>query len=260
MQLAVLGSPIKHSLSPALHRAAYAALGLNWQYQAIEVTAAELAKFIASLDESWRGLSLTMPLKRVVLPLLAETSELAAMVGAANTIWQTESGWVGDNTDVTGAIAALKRQQISAKSAVIWGGGATAASLVMALTQLKCNDIEVWVRSASRAAADLAPEQQFNLQEKLLFPEPISADLVISTIPASAQTPELLATVPRNCAIFEVVYDPWPTPLQKLALTRNQKLVTGLDLLLSQAAQQVEIFTGLTAPVEIMRQALPNLA
>src|SRR4051794_12969885 len=97
---AVLGSPIAHSLSPALHRAAYIELGLDWTYDAIECDEAALPAFVQSLDASWVGLSLTMPLKRAVLPLLAEMSETVRLTGAANTVLFRDGRTVGDNTDV----------------------------------------------------------------------------------------------------------------------------------------------------------------
>src|SRR3954452_17646987 len=104
---AVLGSPIAHSLSPALHRAAYAELGLDWSYDAIEVDSAGLEAFVAGLGADWRGLSLTMPLKRTVMPLLDEAEAWAEASGAANTVVLDEGRLLGHNTDIPGAVAAL---------------------------------------------------------------------------------------------------------------------------------------------------------
>ena len=108
MRAAVLGSPISHSLSPALHRAAYAALDLPWRYEVIELLPAGLPAFLDGLDDHWVGLSLTMPLKQTVLPLLGTASELVRITGAANTVVLTGSERHGHNTDVAGIVVALR--------------------------------------------------------------------------------------------------------------------------------------------------------
>ena len=136
---AVLGSPIAHSLSPVLHRAAYAELGLDWTYEAIEVKEDGLEVFLDDLTDEWRGLSLTMPLKRVALDLVDQRSEVAATVGSVNTILlgRDHGRGSGDNTDVPGARAALSEQGLDgARTARIVGGGATAASIAHALATL----------------------------------------------------------------------------------------------------------------------------
>ena len=134
---AVLGSPIAHSLSPVLHRAAYAQLGLGWEYAAHEVTEDSLGSFLDGLGPQWRGLSLTMPLKRAVVPMLDEASELVKVSGAANTVLLEDRRRIGHNTDVPGAVAALtERHQGPWRSAIVLGGGATATSVLLALTDL----------------------------------------------------------------------------------------------------------------------------
>ena len=131
---AVLGSPIAHSLSPALHRAAYAELGLDWSYDAVEVTEEGLAAFLDGLDPTWRGLSLTMPLKRAVVPLLDELGPEAELARAANTVLVAEGRRTGHNTDVPGSSAAVReRYDGPVDRAVIVGGGATAASMARKL-------------------------------------------------------------------------------------------------------------------------------
>src|SRR4051794_31368341 len=125
---AVLGSPIGHSLSPLLHRTAYDVLGLaGWTYDAVEVDEAGLGDFLVGLDDTWRGLSLTMPLKRTVLPLLDSVSPVAEAAGAVNTVLIGDAGRIGDNTDVPGAVAALRERYTGPVStAVVVGAGATA--------------------------------------------------------------------------------------------------------------------------------------
>lgn len=254
MRCAVLGSPIGHSLSPVLHTEAYAALGLaGWRYDAVEVTEEELPAFVAGLDASWRGLSLTMPLKRAVLPLLDDVSETATRAGAANTVVLDEDGRRhGHNTDVPGAVAAIReRWSGPVERGVVLGGGATAGSLVLALEELGCGDVRVLARSADRAAAAVAVSP-IARWEPLTGP-PVAADLVCSTVPADAQDAALLARVAEVPAVFEVVYDPWPTPLARVA--EERVLIDGLDLLVHQAALQVALMTGREAPVETMRAA-----
>src|SRR3954453_16390356 len=134
---AVLGTPIEHSLSPVLHRAAYRELGVDWSYDAVQLTEPGLEEFLEGLDDSWRGLSLTMPLKRAVVPLLDEVSEIVSLAGAANTLLLDAGRRSGDNTDVPGAVSALRERWDGAvTSAVVLGGGATAAAVGLALAEL----------------------------------------------------------------------------------------------------------------------------
>ena len=156
IRCAVLGSPIAHSLSPVLHRAAYAELGLDGEYTAIEVHEDGLADFVAGLDAGWRGLSLTMPLKRAVMPLLDDADRWATVSGAANTVVFDDGARHGYNTDVPGAIAALtERSSGPWDEAVVLGGGATAASVLLALAELGCNRARLLVRNPERAGETL---------------------------------------------------------------------------------------------------------
>lgn len=258
----VLGDPIAHSLSPVLHRAGYEALGLDWSYDAHRVPAGGLPVFLAGLDASWRGLSLTMPLKREVLPLLDRLSDRARLAGAVNTLVLEDDGTrTGDNTDLPGAAAAIReRTSLPLASAVVLGGGATATSVGLALADLGVRSIVLAVRDEARAAETLAalrahPSGPDVHAGALHAGEPLAADVVVSTIPATAQDDVLV----RRCAgvpvVFEVLYDPWPTPLAAAALDSGRILVGGLDLLVHQAALQVEAFTGHPVPLAVMREA-----
>jgi shikimate dehydrogenase len=256
---AVLGSPIGHSLSPILHRAAYAELGLDWSYEAIEVTEAGLHGFVQGLDDSWRGLSLTMPLKRTVRPLLDEVDDAAARSRAANTVVLEAGRRLGANTDIPGAVAALREHGMErVGSVVVLGGGATAASVLLAVAELGCRAATLAVRAPARAretvdvVGSAVPEMA--LEVTTLDAIDPAADLLVSTIPASAQTPSLLARL-RAPAVFEVRYDPWPTPLVDAAAAVSAVVVSGLDLLVHQAALQVELMTGSRAPLAAMRAA-----
>jgi shikimate dehydrogenase len=257
---AVLGSPIAHSLSPALHRAAYAELGLDWTYDAIEVDVAGLAGFLDALGPEWRGLSLTMPLKRAVLPLLDTADHWARMSGGANTVVLESGRLLGHNTDVPGAMAALtERATEPLTRAVVLGGGATAASVLLALSEVGCEEALLLVRNPARAVDTLSALDRHGRGPGIYvgrlgdaFDPP---DVVVSTIPSAAQTPELVARAVAAPVVFEVLYDPWPTPLAAAAEASGRTLVTGLDLLVQQAALQIGLMTGLEPPVPAMRAA-----
>lgn len=252
---AVLGSPIGHSLSPVLHRAAYEALGLGWSYDAVEVDSAGLAAFVDSLGAEWRGLSLTMPLKRTVLPLLTEHDEWVSRSGAANTVILDDNRRIGHNTDVPGAVAALQERGVSADRVTILGAGATAASVGLAVSELGATEIRVAARNAANAADSIAQIAAHPANPRVSLcglDQVVETELLVSTIPAAAEEEIMVAAAD---SIFEVVYDPWPTPLAELARDRGCILVDGLDLLSHQAVGQVRLMTGCDVDVEIMRAA-----
>ncbi|WP_374456725.1 shikimate dehydrogenase [Nocardioides sp.] len=256
----MLGDPIAHSLSPVLHRAGYAELGLDWTYDAHRVPAGGLAAFLSGLDDSWRGLSLTMPLKREALDLVDRLTDRARTAGAVNTLLLDADGErVGDNTDLPGAVAAIReRTSLPLASAAILGGGATATSVGLALVDLGVTSVELLVRDEARAGETVAalrahPSGVDVRVGPLAVAEPLAADVVVSTIPADAQTGDLVARCADVPVVFEALYDPWPTPLAASATDRV--LVGGLDLLVHQAVLQFELFTGRPAPLGAMRAA-----
>ncbi len=255
----VLGDPVTHSLSPVLHRAGYAELGLEWSYDAHRVPAGGLAGFLADLDASWRGLSLTMPLKREALAVVDRLTDRARLAGAVNTLLLEDGERVGDNTDLPGASAAIReRTTIPLTSAAILGGGATASSIGLALLDLGVRSVELLVRDEARAGetVDVLRARSVGADVRtgrLDASGDLRADIVVSTIPAAAQTADLVARCSDVPVVFEALYDPWPTPLAASADGRT--LVGGLDLLVHQAAMQFDLFTGLRAPLETMRAA-----
>lgn len=263
-QCGVLGDPIEHSLSPVLHRAAFTELGLDWGYAAHRVDEPALPAFIDGLDASWRGLSLTMPLKRAVLPLATQVSELAQLVGAANTLVLTRvddgsAQRAADNTDVGGAQAALRAAGLeTVTAATIRGGGATAASTLVALAGLGARTVQLAVRSPERAAETLAVAARLGSRVDVQC-VPLDAtaigEVVVSTIPAAAQDDRLVAADTGADLVFDVIYDPWPTPVAAAAAERGQPVVSGLDLLVHQAALQCTAFTGMPAPFAAMMAA-----
>ncbi|MFC8294171.1 shikimate dehydrogenase [Streptomyces sp. NPDC057242] len=260
---AVLGSPIAHSLSPVLHRAAYAELGLHdWSYERFEIDEAALPGFVGGLDGSWAGLSLTMPLKRAVIPLLDGISDTAASVEAVNTVVLHEDGRrTGDNTDIPGMIAALRERGVEkVEAAAVLGAGATASSALAALARVCAGPVTAYVRSEVRAEEMRGWGERLGVDVRTAdwdrAAEALDAPLVIATTPAGT-TNALAAAVPDAVGtLFDVLYDPWPTPLAAAWSDRGGKVVGGLDLLVHQAVLQVELMTGRApAPLAAMRAA-----
>ncbi|HWG01201.1 MAG TPA: shikimate dehydrogenase [Trebonia sp.] len=265
MKAAVLGQPIAHSLSPVMHRAAYEALGLtDWSYEIVECDEAGLPGYVTSRGPDWAGLSLTMPLKRAVLPLLDHVDPLAAATGGANTVVFRPEGRHGYNTDVQGIADALAEAGAPAApgNVTILGAGATACSALAAVAQLGAATADVLVRDPSRAAGLLAAAERLGMRVRLRrFDEPAGAsapDLLISTLPAGAADfypGRALLAPPPPATVFDVVYSPWPTRLAQAASATGVTVVRGFTMLLHQAVAQVELMTGKPAPVEAMRAA-----
>ncbi len=266
MKAAVLGKPIAHSLSPVLHRAAYEALGFaDWTYELVECDERGLAAYVESRGQEWAGLSLTMPLKRTVLPLLDHVDHLAAATGGANTVVFRPEGRYGYNTDVQGIVDALTEAGAPAPGSVtILGAGATACSALAAVGELGATGADIVARDPSRADGLLATADRLGLTARLRpwaeladgdAPVP---DLLISTVPAGAAdeySERLRLTRQAPPAVLDVVYHPWPTPLARAAAAAGSVVASGYAMLLHQAAAQVELMTGKPAPLEAMREA-----
>ncbi|MGZ4612510.1 MAG: shikimate dehydrogenase [Kineosporiaceae bacterium] len=258
---AVLGLPVRHSLSPTLHHAAYEALGLHgWRYERIECDESGLAGLVGGLGPEWVGLSLTMPLKRVALEVADEVSPLAAAVGAANTML-LDGGRRVDNTDVVGIAEALREAGIRrVDHAVVLGAGGTAQAVLAALGELGARTPTVIVRDLTRTGELRATAERLDVRPVVLaglFEGPLpEADVVISTLPSGAADP--LAAMPwrGRPVVLDVDYANWPSALATSALGAGCTVVSGLAVLLHQAAAQVRLMTGLAAPVEAMRAAL----
>ncbi|MER7556498.1 shikimate dehydrogenase [Nocardioides sp. NPDC126508] len=265
MKCAVLGDPIGHSLSPALHQAAYAELEMSdWSYTSTRVQAGGLAKYVADLGgdwppSRWRGLSVTMPLKREAFELARSVSPRARLVGAVNTLVRSSHGWVGDNTDLPGAVAAIRERAgegYSCSHGAVLGAGATAASTGLALAELGASRITLLARNPG-AAGETIEMISRHRSKPVVSVLPLDSaidgvDAVVSTVPAKAQTPELIDRWAATPLVFDVVYDPWPSPLLAVA---PGVTVSGLDLLVHQAVLQFELFTSRPAPLAAMRAA-----
>jgi shikimate dehydrogenase len=262
---AVLGSPVSHSLSPVLHRAAYAAWDLDWDYDAIEIDQPELAGFLDSLGGEWRGLSLTRPLKRLALDFVDAASPLAQRLGVANTVLIDGGRRFADNTDVPGIVDALRHRGVSSvETAAVVGAGATAASALGALARLGARSATVLARDLPRAGWLVELGARLPLAVHVLELAELErmegVDVALSTVPATAAEAVAARLVERSAAVFDVLYDPWPTPLAACAAAAGALVVGGLDLLVFQAAHQVELMTGRTpAPLPEMRVAVSGL-
>lgn len=261
---AVLGSPIAHSLSPVLHRAAYTAMGLpGWRYDRFEVDEAALPAFLDGLDPAvWGGLSLTMPLKRAVIPLLDDITGTAASVEAVNTVVLTADGRRrGDNTDIPGLVAALRERGVtSVPSAAVLGAGATASSALAALAQICTGEVTAYVRGPARAAEMRQWGERLGVDVRTArwedAAQALDRPLVVATTPAGAADHLAEAVPAAPGALFDVLYEPWPTRLAAAWTARGGAVLGGLDLLVHQAVLQVEQYTGhAPAPLAAMRAA-----
>lgn len=260
VRCAVLGSPIEHSLSPALHRAAYAHLRLtDWEYQRHRVEADQLRGFVAGLDDSWRGLSLTMPLKVAALEI-GEPDELSVLAAAGNTmIFEPGSDAKVYNTDVGGLVSAFAAAGVhKINSATVLGSGATARSSLISVARMGAGIVRLMARRPDHARDTLS-----GLADRLGVELAVvgwgtavpAADVLISTVTKGAADPIAEEAAGAAPVIFDVIYDPWPTALALAADRAGRQVLNGLDLLVHQAVGQIELMTGRTVPSALLLDA-----
>ncbi|GAA5197895.1 shikimate dehydrogenase [Microbacterium jejuense] len=247
-RLEVWGDPISHSRSPQLHAAAYEVLGLDWAYGRRRVDEASFADELAGLDETWRGLSLTMPLKGVAFAAAASRDRRAELTGAVNTLLLGADGPHGFNTDVGGIVRALADDGVTAvPRARIVGAGATATSAVVALGELGATDVEVIARRPE------AVEPLASLGARLgieVTAAPFAASgshdvpLTIATLPGDAAVTDAAADALAQTGglLLDVVYGHWPTALSGAWERAGGTARSGLGMLLHQAVLQIRIF------------------
>lgn len=261
---AVLGKPVGHSRSPALHNAGYAAAGLGgWQYTSMECDETRLADLVGALGPEWAGLSLTMPLKEAALVVAEAVDPAAAALGAANTLVRAEhgrSGWTAYNTDAPGMVRALAEVGVGTVGELaVLGGGGTARAAIGAAAELGARVTAYTRRPAAfdelRSVADALGVDLRGAPWSALE-QCVDADVVVSTVPKGVADELAAARWRPEVVVFDVVYDPWPTALAGAARAAGCPIVSGLDLLLWQATRQFELFTGVDAPVAAMRAAL----
>ncbi|MGD8201210.1 shikimate dehydrogenase [Ornithinimicrobium sp. W1679] len=269
---AVVGSPVAHSLSPVLHRAAYRSLALTgWEYAATEVPQGALAGFVAGLGPEWAGLSVTMPLKDEALALADHADDDAVLTGSANTLVPSDGGWTALNTDVHGVGAALAEAGLlRPRRAVVLGGGATARSVLVALDRLGVEQVRLLVRDRARPGTEELLGRLSARTTVATFPGTDGGggapDVVVNTLPATVDPAAhtVRAVLGGGCpVVMDVAYAPWPSGFARAVASASGGLVPvlrGTAMLAHQAARQVRLMTGHDVPVEVLRTALLEAA
>ncbi|WP_043535191.1 shikimate dehydrogenase [Actinomyces polynesiensis] len=269
---AVIGSPISHSLSPVLHRAAWDSLGLgeDWEYLRLEQTSDTLPTLLASLDEDCVGLSVTMPCKQAVMPLLDVIDPLAEAVGSTNTVVPSAQVLTGFNTDVHGILRAVTEARGAAglgraRSAVVLGARATASSAVAALGSLHTDHVTVVARHFAGPGTVATAATRLGIEVEMVpwartdaVREVIErADVLVSTVPAGAADDLARTLAPRpDQVLLDVVYSPLETPLVRTWRDHGAPVAHGLEMLLHQAVLQVRLMTGRDPDIAWMRRAM----
>lgn len=263
-RLAVLGQPIAHSKSPVIHAAAYSVLGLPWEYEAIDCAEADLAEFLARRDASWRGFSLTMPLKEEARRIALVVDPVAEASGVVNTLLRLTDGvdgvpqWAGFNTDVAGLAGAIRHAGLDASRVAVLGGGATAVSAVLAAGMLGASHVVVAARRieaaqqlssrfdgiVTRAGDPALVVTATQLGERLATAEGTEPTLIISTLPGTAGAALELHASTLEVPLFDVAYDPWPSPLAARWREAGAEAISGIDMLIEQALVQQRIFVN----------------
>ena len=246
IRAAVLGSPISHSLSPKLHLSAYKKLGIEAEYSAIEIKENELSTFIANLDGNWSGFSLTMPLKEVALEVATSADAIARTISSANTLLPRGRDWFATSTDRTGFISLLASHKFSsARSIAIFGAGGTARAAISAC-DYDGAAITVFRRSPTRDTSlrKCATNAQLFIKE-WESTDLGRFDLVINTVPGPAPA-ELCQSLSKLPPLIDVIYNPWPSPLAQIWVAHQPKVISGVELLIWQGIDQIELMSGET--------------
>jgi len=270
--LGIIGDPVKHSLSPVMHNAALAAMGLDCVYVPFPVHQEHLAIALAGFSAiGVRGFNITIPHKQAILPILDEVTPLAKAIGAVNTVWRSSQGWQGTNTDVKGFMSPLQEMTSGGKTALILGYGGAARAVVAGCEQLGFSALWVVGRSLEKLEAFQASWQGSAVAPKLriapwtdlpqLLPQ---SHLVVNSTPLgmapqveqSPLTATELALLPPEAIVYDLIYIPSPTQLLKLSQSRGLKTIDGAEMLVQQGAAALEIWTGQSVPVAVMRSAL----
>ena len=247
-RLEVWGDPIAHSRSPQLHAAAYDVLGLDWTYGRRQVGEESFAGELAGLDDTWRGLSLTMPLKGVGFAAAVDRDRRAELTGAVNTLLLDRTGPRGFNTDVGGILRGLADEGVTAvPTARIVGAGATATSALVALAELGAREVEV----VARRPEAVEPLVRLGVRLDLdVTAAPFAASalrnvpLTIATLPGDAPVADATADALARSGglLLDVVYGHWPTVLSAAWERAGGTARSGLGMLLHQALLQIRIF------------------
>ncbi|MGA9379233.1 MAG: shikimate dehydrogenase [Phormidium sp.] len=272
--LGVIGNPIEHSLSPVMHNAAITKLGLDYVYLPFPIKPEELHIAISGFAAiGLIGFSVTIPHKQAIIPLLTEVSPIAKEIGAVNTVWRSENGWNGTNTDVEGFVAPLKNynQNWSQTTALILGCGGAARAVVAGCAQLNCAKIRVVGRDLQKLKAFQNSWQNSQLAVNLSvyhweqLPDLISeSNLLVNTTPVgmyphvdeSPVSAELMEKLPGNAIAYDLIYTPNPTKFLQIAKEQGAEAIDGLEMLVQQGAAALKIWLKQQPPVEEMRESL----
>jgi shikimate dehydrogenase len=281
--LGVIGQPIAHTFSPAMHNAAIEQLGLDYRYVAFAVAPADLATALAGFAAiGVVGCSVTIPHKQAIMPLLTQITPLAQAVGAVNTIWNTTTGWHGTNTDIAGFIAPLAAMQRDwgQTIAIVLGKGGAARAVVAGCHQLGCGEIHVFGRDAIELADFGASWQDIQLQKNDGKTSPVQIQthlwgelaifigcdnlLLINSTPVgmhphvedSPIDGAMMAKLSAKAIVYDLIYTPRPTKFLQSATANGAIAIDGLEMLIHQGAIAFELWLQQPAPIEIMRQAL----
>jgi shikimate dehydrogenase len=273
--LGVIGDPVEHSLSPVMHNAALAHLGLDYVYVPLPVKKGDLERALAGFTAiELVGFNATIPHKQAIIPYLNRITPEAQQVGAVNTIWRTEAGWEGTNTDVAGFIAPLQSldRNWSNITPVILGNGGAARAVIVGCAKLGCPEISVVGRNMEKleqfqrswANTGLAAAIKTYLWEDL--PHLVSqTQLIVNTTPigmsphadASPVEAETFKELPNGAIAYDLIYTPRPTRFLQLAQDNGDALIfDGLEMLIQQGAAALELWLQQAVPVEIMRSAV----
>ena len=265
----VIGDPIEHSLSPVIHNAAFAALGLESVFLAFRVKPAEVGNAVSGMRAlGIHGLNVTMPHKTTVIPHLDEVDKTARFLNAVNTIHNKNGKLWGFNTDGVGALKALRENGVDPKGKKVLLLGAGGASRAIAYTIAHEADELVILNRTVKPAKELARQLRQLLPKKIsaeaLSPETIEDNLMDSEVLINATSigmkpnvnetlvnPKWLRT---NLAVMDIVYNPLETKLAKIAKEAGAKVVSGVEMLIYQGAASFEIWTGKSAPIQVMRK------
>lgn len=272
--LGVIGDPVEHSLSPVMHNAAIAQLGVDFVYLPLPVRPDQLAVAVAGFEAiGLQGFNITIPHKQAIMPLLAEITPVAQAVGAVNTVWRSDRGWVGTNTDIEGWLAPLQALERSwgQATAVVLGNGGAARAVVAGCAQLGCAQVQVVGRNLQKleqfrqswVSSPIVPAISVHSWNELadLLPQ---ATLLVHTTPVGMyphgeQSPleeADLALLPAGAIAYDLIYTPRPTRFLQQAQAQGAIAIDGLEMLVQQGAAALKLWLHQPVPVDVMRQAL----
>ncbi|MGP0127779.1 MAG: shikimate dehydrogenase [cyanobacterium endosymbiont of Rhopalodia musculus] len=272
--LGIIGDPVQHSLSPVMHNAAISHLGVDYIYLPFPIKPKDLTTAIAGFTSiGIVGFNVTIPYKQAIIPLLSEVTPTAELVGAVNTVWRTETGWKGTNTDIDGFLSPLQSLQRdwANLTPIILGNGGAARAVVVGLAQLGCLKIYVVGRDRQKLWQFTQSWKNTRLTAALgvYFWDKLSeiieeTELLINTTPIgmspniddSPVESMLFARMPENAIAYDLIYTPNPTQFLKNAKQQGLITIDGLEMLVRQGAVALQLWLQKPVPVDVMTQSL----